>query len=237
MNLGELFEQLSHGELRQMALGGSEASGIKPDDYPKVIPHINWALTQLHKKFDIRIKRLSIKQYEHISTYELNPKYSQTNTSSTEKWKYIKDSIYQPFDNADEPLKIISVYKEDGSEYILNDETNAFSLFTPTDLSIQIPYNRKENMMTVHYRAGHPKLSADGENVLGQEVNVSASYLDPLLLAIAGRYLTTSGNAESEAAGNNFLTRFELSCREIRDLGLTKHTHNRNQKAVINGWV
>jgi len=186
MILADIFEQLSHGEFRSTALGGSQASGIMEKDYPKVIPFINLGLTELYKRFPIKSKTVLIDQLEQVSTYYLHPDYAQTNTSST-KTKYIRDSSFDPFVSADDVLKIEAVYDEKGVEYYLNDPKQVHSVFTPSSNSIQIPFNESGNTMEVKYRANHPTLTAEGESVLEQEVELPMGYMEALLNYIAGR--------------------------------------------------
>lgn len=240
MKLRDIFEQLSEGEFRQLALGGSEASGILPANFGKVIPHINLALTEIYKRFPIKRKQVLIQQMEQITEYVLHERYAQSNTASLEPWKYIIDSEFKPFNNGDEVLLIEAVYDEEGDPYPLNDETEVYSVYTPTHRSVQVPFNDSNNRMVVIYRADHPKLQktlGTDEEVLDQEVEITTTYLQPLLLFIAGRYLTSSGNAESVVDGNNFLQRFELSCNDINRLGLTVTENPTNEKAIRRGWA
>lgn len=236
MKVRDLLDQLSHGELRQMALGGSEAGGIQPSDYPKVIPHIQLGLTELHKRFLLRKAEITVQQQEHLQTYHIHPRYSQTNTESTEPHKYIKDTIYMPFTDEDSVFRIERIFKEDGSEYFLNDENNVFSLYTPADLTIQVPYNDANNAMTVQCRANHPKLDLEGDDILNQDVEISSTYLEALLLYIGARYLSTSGNVESEANGLAMNAKFEASVARISNLNLSVKDNTRNEKLELNGW-
>lgn len=236
MILSDVLEQLSHGEFRSTALGGSQASGILEKDYPKVIPLINLGLTELYKRFPIKTKTILIEQMEQFSTYQLHPDYATTNISST-KPKYIKDSSYQPFTSADEVLRIEAVYDEQGVEYFLNDPKQPHSLFTPSQNSIQVPFNESGNTMEVKYRTGHPKLVAHGDTVMSQEIELPMGYLEALLNYIAGRYLSTSGSAQAVQEGTLFTQKFELSCRKIEDLGLYNQAISTNTKLDDNGWA
>ena len=53
MLLGDIFEQLTQGELRHLALGGVDSGGILEHNYDKIIPHINLGVTELCKRFPI----------------------------------------------------------------------------------------------------------------------------------------------------------------------------------------
>jgi hypothetical protein len=237
MLLSEIFEQLEEGELRQMALGGSEASGIIESDYPKIIPHVNLGLSEIYKRFPLRTEHLTIQQYAQITNYQLLPKYAQSNTASTEPVKYIMDSSFKPFTDDAKVLKIEAVFDEEGQKYHLNDETNPYSVYTPTYNTIQIPFNDENNAFGVTYRAGHPKLSATVSDVLNQEVEISDTHLRALLLFIGARYLKTRGNAESTQEGIAMLQEFYVEVGDVRDLGLDTDEHTTNLKLEYNGWA
>lgn len=43
MNLKEIFDQLTYGELSQISIGGGAAGQIRPEDYAKLVAHTNLA--------------------------------------------------------------------------------------------------------------------------------------------------------------------------------------------------
>ncbi len=78
MLLSDLFDQLTYGELSQLEYGGVDNEGILLENYKRVVPHVNLALTELHKRFLIREEEVTIRCYDHIETYILDPKYAAT---------------------------------------------------------------------------------------------------------------------------------------------------------------
>ena len=54
MLLSDIFEQLTMGEVSQLSLGGTNEGGVLPQDYPKIVPHINLALTEIYKRFNLK---------------------------------------------------------------------------------------------------------------------------------------------------------------------------------------
>lgn len=239
MKLSELFDLLSHGEFRRFAIGGSEESGIQPKDYPKVLTHINLGLTEIYKRFPMKTKQVTIQQFPQISNYILHERYAESNTESTEPVKYIMDSIFKPFSDSDEVLAIDSVYKEDGSAYVLNDGADKYSIFTPTFNTVSVPYADSNNAMTVVYRAGHPslKLLDSDVNCLAQDVEISGTHLEALLQYINGRMLSTQGTPEAMNEGILASQRFQASCSLIGDNGLYTAERTTNEKLENNGWV
>lgn len=236
MKLKELLSHLEQGELRQMALGGSDTSGFLERDLHKIVPHINLGLTAVHKRFLLRTKTVFVQQYDEISIYELNSKFAETNTASSEPVKYIKDSVFDPF-ITDMVLKIEGVFDEDGRKYWLNNANEPMSLFTPSDRSIQVPFPDSENVMSVMYRADHPRIQVDVDDPLEQEIDISSTYLESLLLYIGSRYLKTQGTPEAAVAGANTTVEYEGSVRQVKQDGLDISEDTTNFKLDDNGWI
>jgi len=236
MRIKDIFEQLSYGEFRKYGIGNDDGSGIQPSDYPRLMPFIKLGLTTLHKKFLLRSNTVLVQQYGVVSRYHLTNKHRQSDSTSTEKYKYISDTVNEPFEESS-LLKIESVSAENGDTYPLNDNGAAYSLFTPEYNIIETPYPRDENMMCVMYRADHAPLESAGEGVPDQEVSISNAYMDLLLMQIAGRYLMSSGNAEKEATGANILNRFEIGVQDLKANGLNQSEVHTNMKLELRGFV
>lgn len=234
MFLSEIFEQLTQGELQQLAMSGVDNIGIQTCDYPKILPHINLGLIELYKRFPLKKSEVVLQQYDHIQLYELNSRFAETNTESTETYKYIKDSVYYPF--KDDVLRIEKVFNEDGQELFLNDYTQHWSMFTPSYNVLQVPWPEKENSVIVHYRASHAKIELDGLNPETTEVHIPPGFLEPLLLYVGGRAFS-SLNSDQDAEGNNYLAKFEASCKKIEDLNLMNTNDSANLKLEHAGWV
>ena len=242
MQLSDLFEQLTQGELSQLQLSGRDSTGILQKDYPKIIPHINLALTELYKRFNLRTSEVVIQQYDHIQTYYLDKLFAQTNTDSDKPTKYIMDSQYQPF--TDNVLIIDTINNELGEELYKNQDRSFFkgsdkywAVSTPSYNSVQVPYPDNANQMIVTYRADHdPIIINEDTQLKNVHIPISPSYLEPLLLYIAARVYTNLGSNEGNE-GNNYTAKFEASVKKIEELNLyvTEDTHN--IKLEENGWV
>jgi hypothetical protein len=237
MLLSDLFKTLTYGELSQLSFGGVEDSGIQEEDYPRIISHIQLGLTELYKRFPLRIEEIIIQQEDHIQTYYLEPQFAQTNTESTEPYKYIMDSEYQPFKN--NVLKIERVFNEQGEELFTNDDAEYWSVHTPTYNSIQVPYPEKENAMSVEYRANHPKIiiGPTGEDTLNQEINISGSHLEALLYYVGARVYATNPSLAQAQDGMTYMGKFEASCQKIAELNLINKDNRSNQKLYMRGFV
>lgn len=158
MTLQDLVDRLVYGELSQLAISGMDTpfGGIEEKDLPKLIVAINRGLTALHSIFPLKLKELIIQQEEQISLYKIDIKYCESNKESDEPIKYIKDSEYDPY--LEDLLCIERVVSEFGDEYPLNDPDTYWSVHTPSYNELLIPFNEKENQVSVIYRAKHANI-------------------------------------------------------------------------------
>jgi hypothetical protein len=235
MKLSDIFDQLSYGELSQLAVGNAEGAGILEKDYPMLISHINMGLLELHKRFDLRREELVIQQYAHIQTYLIDKRFA-TSSTSNEPYKYIMDSSFEPYTG--NALKIERVFAEDGKEYVLNDDSDWDSLHTPTYLSLQVPLPEPTASLLVEYRANLPKIPLRGVNPSDYELDFPVSHLEALLNYVAYRVfapLTDMSVGSNDSA--TYMMKFEASCSKLHELALTGSTSNHNLKFERNDWV
>jgi len=229
----ELFRHLSYGVLSNVPIGGAGGTGIEVINYPAIISHTNLGLTELHKRFPLRKSEVIVQLFDEIQTYELHPKYAETNPTEVYK-KYIMDSVYHPFTGG--VLKIEEIYNECGEELFVNDANQLFSVFTCGHSTIQVPYPEKENSLSVFYRANHnlidPMLT-DPEEV---EVNIPMTVLEPLLLFIAARVHNSLPSMDGVNDGNTYMAKFEAAVQRISMLGLINNSNTTNMKLPCAGW-
>ncbi len=234
MRLSAIFDQLTHGELAYLFMGGEDRGGIQICDYPKVVAHINLGMQELYKRFPIKIDDVVIRMHDEIQTYYLDSRFSIHNTESKEPIKYIHDSPSQPF--TDNVNKIEFVYDEMGRELFLNNDDEPWSLFTPSYNAIQVPLPEKENQLIVHYRAGWTDIKLPGLNPETEEILIPPGYTEALLMYVGAR-ASTALNADGDAEGNNYTAKFEKSCAMITNLNLMNDDNTRNSKLDKAGWV
>lgn len=237
MKLSEIFEQLTYGELFQFSMGGSEGQEIRPENYRRVLSHVNLGLTELHKRFWLRSGQIMVQMYDHISIYQLDERFAQTNTLSTELYKYIMDSVYEPFKNS-AYLKTEEIYDENGCKLCLNDlNEQGCSFYTPTYNSIQVPLPYDQSAFSVHYRGNHPTIPyTDGMDPETIEVELPIGLLESLLLFVGGRAQSSSaGDGRQEAM--NWMQQFDQSCARAEGLGLEITPQYNNLKLDYRGYV
>lgn len=235
MYLSDVFDALTHGELAYLFQGGEDKQGIEPCDYAKVVSKINLGLSELYKRFPLKIGDVVVRMHDQIQTYYLDPKYARTNDESDKKVKYIHDSKFQPFKGG--VNKIEQVFDELGRELFLNDKDEYWSVFTPSYNAIQVPWPEKENALLVHYRADHDPIVVTPDMEPSKvDVLIPYGYLEALLHYVGARTFT-SLNADQEQEGNNYMQKFEQSCAKITELNLMNDHNTRNSKLDKAGWV
>jgi hypothetical protein len=236
MLLSNFFEQLTYGELAQLALGGRDITAIAAEDYPAIVSHINLGLTDLYKRFPLKTNEVIIQLYDHIQTYYLMSKYAATNADSSEPIKYIMDSVYQPF--TDNVLRIEQVFNEMGEERTLNDENDPLTVLTPQFNAVTIPYNESSNAIAVVYRAAHDRIVVtDTFDPATVELTLPHYLVEALMLYVTARVLSSTGGGQNLNEASAFMARYELACRQVSDLNLLNTENTSNHRLEHNGWV
>lgn len=234
MKLSELFQMLSVGEL-SLIRTGNDGQGIRTQDYPKVIAQLNAGLTDLHARFPLLEKEVIIQQFENITKYYLRSEYSQLNTASTERYKYLMDTPMERF--LDDVIRVEKVNDECGCCLYLNDEITCGAIITPAFDCIQIVYPIETNALFVTYRANHPKIALTTTD-LNTEIRIPASHQKALTYYIASQLFSNSPNQETSAKGVEWTQRYEAECKRIEDLDLDNaNIGQTNIKPELRGWV
>jgi len=233
-------------------MGGVNTQGIQVQDYPRVIPAINLALSELYKRFDLKRSEVVVQQYDQITMYKLDSRFAVTNVNSNEPIKYIEDSQYFPFQ--DDVLKIERVFNEEGEQLYLNQE-NAYttpesglgsefygsdkywSVHIPSYNVVQVPYPDSANQMIITYRAKHPTISSTITDPSIVNVDLPESLLEALLLYIGSRVNINRGTELSLAEGQLQMAKFEASISKITEMGIINSDDTENSKLDSRGWV
>lgn len=236
MKLSDIMEYITYSETGNLFLSGTEEGKIRAKHYPKIISNINMALIELHKRFPILVKAITVQQYEHIANYILTREYAYSNTTSTQPYKYIMDSVTSPFE--EDILKIERVHSEecgDFREYALNLDGDDLSLYTPAYNILQIPFPVSENAVFVEYRAYPKKIPVTTEDLASEDIQFPEMLLEPLLCYMNYKLYTATGAEKPEP--QLYLQRYEAECIKIDQLGVYNRDELLNIKLENNRWV
>jgi hypothetical protein len=237
MKLIEIFNQLTHGELSQLHIGGAELGKIQEEDYPKLVSHVNLALAALYRRFPLKEGRLTLAIQPGQSAYSLLSTYAVSSRRSRAPIRYIEDSMADPFE--DDINKVERVLKEDGTELPLNIEGDEDSCFTPSFNVLRIPKSLETGKLEVVYRAVHPQIVIpmgpfDPARV---DIELPYSHLEALLYFVASRMHNPVGMTNEFHAGNSYATKYEAACIELEQVNLRVDQGHTNYRLERNGWV
>ena len=248
MKLQEIFDQLTHGELSQLSIGGGAAGEITPANYERVLAHVNLGLTALHKRFLLKEGRLVLELMDGVTLYPLNSKYAVNGRGSRMPIRYILDTPEAPFQ--DDLFKIERVFAESGIEFPLNVSDDPYSMRTPkldllevpviiVEPSTELPAELRTETLEIYYRANHPIIrTEDGEiDPEETEVDLPYSHLEPLLYYVASRVHTPTGMTNEMNMGNAYFAKYEAACQELERLNLTPDPVAQGDRLERNGWV
>jgi len=233
MLLTDVFEELHFGELSQLRMGDQSSAAIAPTYYPRIIRFINLALLDLYKLFPIREKEVQIQMYGHITSYKLIYDYAESNTASTQPYKYIKD-LNHPFQ--DDVLQVIEAYNELGEPLVVNDINNDFSIYTPEEKVVQIPFPVQGSVVSCVYRTYPPKIDPKIADPTGVIVDLPEQLLTALL-AYVGYRAEIGVPQGKQNTGLGHFKRYRAITNEIKELGTINTTANSNEGLLRNGWV
>jgi len=230
----EFFERLSVGELSNLALSNEGSGTIVEDKRPQIISFTNEGLRKIFGRLPLKEGEVIIKQEDHITDYILHSDYAQTNINAPiNRSLYIQDSDAEPFTN--DVLRILSVHKECGYEFTLNDKGTCHSLFTPKNDHLQIPNPEEGELLSIIYQAKHERLTAGN---LQQEIVMPSALETALQAYVAYKVYSAMNGQEATMKASEHLANYEANILEVigaDSAGLsTIHTP---EKFEDRGWV
>lgn len=212
MNLQEIFDQLTDGELINTSIGSDKDGGINCGDERKICSHVELGLLALYKRFRLKTKTVDVYTVEGQLEYKVD---------------------------ANDILKIERVYTADDCELQFNHTDNELSISAPTYDTIKLSEEMKPQLLKVEYRARHPKLdkelvSFDAEKV---EIELPYTHLEPLLLFVASRVLNPIGISGEFHEGNNYMAKYERACQMLEAHNYQSDNQSESNRFNDRGWV
>ena len=228
MKVSDAYSDLLHGELsgHGIAIDGS----LQDKDKPRVLGYLNSGLLALYTRFPLLFKECRISQLSYITTYKLNSKFAVTNTASSEV-KYIIDSMIEPF--TDDVIRVELVADEIGDVLERNSTDHDKVYLTPSMDAIEIPNPCKGNVLFVTYRAHHPVLTSEVDEIL-----LPRHLLPALYAYVASGIYSGSSSQEHVAKTVECTQRYEMICQQLESSGMVNSDmQNINIKPHLGGWV
>lgn len=238
--LKQIYDDLSYGELSQVNLAhtNSECACGEWDNHAKkvIVSHLTMALTDLHTRFPLREKEVTVQLYPHITQYQLSSKYARSNIESTEPYKYIIDSIYYPFE--DDVLRIERCSDEAGIDMRINDANDGYSIFTPDYRSIQVPFPEDGYALFLGYRANHKAIVTDYTDEATVDIEIPPYLYEAVLYYIAYRVHKSRSNQEAQAESLRLFQLYNQACDKVDRMNIT-HNSSADSNLLLddNGWI
>lgn len=214
MLLQDIFGQLATGEFDQLSL--AEDGQIDKEDYPKVIRHINLALTDLYSRFNIKQREVVVVLDPAKTSYPLHSDFAESNTDSTET-KYIED-MTSPF--TDDIIQIVEVFDDMGEGLPLNAMGHSQGVYTPEPTVVQVANGVNSNRLFIIYKASHPRLEPTLLDITGVKVELPPVFLHALLCFVGSRVNQNRLKEGSAAMAADLKQKYELECLRLEQLGL-----------------
>ncbi len=231
MLLQDIFDQLTYGELANLAIGGASEGGITTANTPKVINHINLALSALYVRFILVQQELIISTIDGQTMYLLDSAYAISNNDEG----YIIDSDESPFLN--DITLVTDAFDERGNRIGIDDPNDPTSIFFPKWNTLQVPSFARVSTIYLIYNAKAQKIDNDADPET-TEVYLPDVLMEPLLAYVASRIHTSRGSPEAMKEGMTAMNKYIYLCDELKRANVLNNTNApTNDKPEKRGWV
>lgn len=219
MTLKDLFDALNAGELRLNSIG-DDTGDENFNNKKKLLSLLRRSLTELHTRFDLRIKEAAVTTDPDVETYTLT--------------------------SADYPslLKIERLLVEEDGIFVvqpLNQKQNSRSYQAVNYRSVVLPkkLDTRPEQFIVEYREDHPVLE---EAVLYElptnvEIQVPQPFLEPIALYIAAKVHAGNGAADGIDLATGLLTQYEMACQKLEAFNMDNDQLEWRDVIYEEGWV
>ena len=230
MNLQDIYNQLSYGELRLLFIGGDDIDdvnqGMSTAQFTQLLPTIDLGLIALYKRFCLKEGEFTLNLQTGQSTYALQHDYAQSNTASPASVKFIDDTAFPFTGELFKVERVYGTYLAEQYKVPINEIDNPLAVRTPshnfltlpTD-TIKAPWLLETTALKVFYRTGHPKIDSNVANIapLVTDIELPATYLEALCFFVASRISNPLGmQPGAQHEGNNYFQRYEQECALLR---------------------
>lgn len=235
MKLGTFLDTLNLGELSNLYLGEEGLTGWSDINRRKVISYMNQGLKALSSKFTLIQRQVVLNTVTGINIYYLRREHAVSNPTvlADPSHKYLDDTNCDAF--VGDVVKVIAIYKEDGTQMPINEKKRSNSLFTPSFDSIQIPTDLAVGSYAIIYQAVHPMLNNMGD--ASEEFNLPPELEEALVAFVAWKAFSFIGGQANDIKAAEHKTRYEEICAEVEMKDLNGSSEiSENTKLDDNGW-
>jgi hypothetical protein len=236
--LRDILIQLASGEFSNIALTRDRDGAIDEKEYERVISHLNLGVVELHKRFSLLNKEITLHADPNVKDYYLHdarvtPLVSITTT----------DYLEEPDDwtGSLDVIEIKDVYDSDGLRVIMNNRIYSPCVMQMAPDRLKITNLDAATTFNVFYQA-HPAdiVFNDNLDVDTEIIYLPKTCLEALLNYIAMRVYKPTGSNDSTANSDksaSYQQQYELSCQKIDVLGLDIEEEEITERFEEEGWA
>ena len=251
MKLKDIYTQIAYGELRNVVLGTGApkvtlGEEVPSENYNNLLPLVILGLTELHKRFPLRERTLTVELQTDQVSYALSYDFAESNNRSKEAVKYIKDASDNFQDDLMQVERIYGTYLEEEYEIPLNEidndhsiRTSSFNILQVPDDKEKAPWLKETSSLKVVYRADHPvfKDYVANSNPGNTTIYLPSTYMEALVWYIASKATNPTGANGEFHEGNNYYGKFEAACALLTRQNFNVQSFNENTKLHDRGFI
>lgn len=267
MLLTDIFDQLCYGEFAHLGIVDTETYQLKDKEVERLIGFVNLGLTELHKRFMLKRRKLIFDPGEFDRAngrlrYVLDSEHALVSRSNRGRDYYYIDDLaeisgYGEGKFTDDIIEIIKVEDEYGNVLPLNveDTCGQLAVTTPNYNTLRFSHALPEKgKFIVTYQANHPRVelaSPDGVYSPGEpkpskyslaslvEIDLPYHYLDALLYFIASRMITPIASTMNGQPQEavQYAQKFEQACQALMMQGSDVQTAQENHRFNLRGFI
>jgi len=249
MLLRDLYQNLSHGELRHMFLGLDGSGEIDLNDQARIINFANRGLKRLYTRFVHEKGYVGLEVHKDIRTYKLTNEHAVSNVDPANlETRYILDSADDPFTG--EIVKVMSV-RNDESEYELDkdlrvNDRDGFPLVKTTSYNTLYlkdpltdfiePAETLPVVLTLEYQKLHPHIPNNA--VETTEIALLPMLEEALVFFVAGRIFSAMPSESNMLQAQTCFKEYERLCLMTEEDDLVQESSSESDdKLGMRGFV
>jgi len=249
MLLGDLYQNLSHGELRHLFLGMDGEGSIDLNDQARVITFANRGLVRLYTRFIHAKGYVDLQLDENINSYVLDNAHAVSNVEvGNDAPRYIIDTADDPFTG--DIVKVLSI-RNDDSEYTLDQDlrindrdgfptvktTSYNTLYFKDPLTDFIePAEIIPVLLTVEYQKLHPVIPTNADPSF--KINLFPTLEEALGFFVAGRFFSAMPSESNMLQAQTCFKEYERLCLMAEEDDLVQESSSETDDKLGNrGFV
>ena len=214
MLVSNFLNRLTAGPVGDLSIGGNRNGTIPPAHIDAMFDRAQGALTELHRRFPLSIKTITISTMDGRFLYPLEEQYAITSALAPGGDKFILDTMSNQFLGTD-ILILEHVLDADRNEVGLNDRHNATSWFTVAFNVLSMDYPVANTLYFVQYRADHNILNRDVNTFATTHINIPRNLEEVFLARVAYEVFLTQTGENAAIMAQSLLSKYNALSSEL----------------------